>query len=291
VVELTNVGTDPYVIADAIRIERIGDLVSGPEIVVLDNGTDIQSGVSTVNFGSTTVGQPVSRTITIQNAGSSDLILQPAVAPAGFTITSNFTSSPIPPGGTATLVVRLDASSVGSFSGTLSFATNDPDENSFQFTVSGAVANPTVVQIMDDGDAGYSTSGSWSTYQSPQSGRNNDWQYAVNSSGPATATWSFNNLTPGQYRVSTTWGANPAFAANARYSILAVSGGMVLGSSLINQQQAPNDFTDQGSAWEDVKTVTITGSTLVVELTNVGTDPYVIADAIRIERIGDAPST
>jgi hypothetical protein len=86
--------------------------------------------------------------------------------------------------------------------------------------------------------------------------------------------------------VSTTWGAHPAFASDAQHIIRGTSGGVVLGSTLINQQLAPNDRTDQGSDWEDLKTVTITGSTLIVELNNAGSEQYVIADAIRIERIG-----
>ncbi|MBI3469319.1 MAG: hypothetical protein HY000_40465, partial [Planctomycetes bacterium] len=54
------------------------------------------------------------------------------------------------------------------------------------------------------------------------------------------------------------------------------------------QRQAPNDFTESGSSWEFIGDVfSITGSTLTVRLSNVGADGYVIADAIRIERVGD----
>jgi len=159
-----------------------------------------------------------------------------------------------------------------------------------QYIITGSIPDDTsvpptpLVRIMDNGDPGYSTSGNWWRYGS--AGRDGDWDYAIKSTGTGTATWTFNNLTPGQYRVSTTYGANAAFASNAQYTIRDASGGVMLGSALINQQLAPNDLTDQGSAWEDLKTVSITGSTLVVELTNAGTDQYVIADAIRIERIG-----
>ena len=50
-------------------------------------------------------------------------------------------------------------------------------------------------------------------------------------------------------------------------------------------QDRPDDLlNDFGTDWEDLMTVTITGSELVVELTNDANE-WVIADAIRIQRI------
>jgi len=145
--------------------------------------------------------------------------------------------------------------------------------------------SPPAVQVVDNGDAGYSTTGAWTSWG--QDGHGSDLQWSHNSTGPATATWSFTSLIPGKYRVSTTWLAASNRATNASYFFRSAIGGSALGSAIINQQSAPNDFSDQGSAWEDLGIVTVTGSSLVVELTNAGADHYIIADAIRIERIGD----
>ncbi|QDT56190.1 hypothetical protein Pan44_42420 [Caulifigura coniformis] len=188
------------------------------------------------------------------------------------------------PGGTATLSVQLDAAAAGSFSGLLSFATNDPDENPFQFTIAGSVTSPSAVQIIDNGDAGYTTTGAWTSWS--QDGHGSDLQWSHSSEGPATATWTFTSLIPGTYRVSATWLAASNRATNAAYSMRTATGGL-LGSALVNQQLVPNDLTDQGSEWDHLGIVSLIGSTLVVELTNVGADQYIIADAIRIERIGD----
>ncbi len=283
VVELSNVGTSQYVIADAIRIERIGDAPAGPEVAVQDGAAGVVSGSGSVSFGEAGLGQSVSKTFTIQNTGTSNLLLQPASAPTGFTITTNFSAGQVvAPGGSASLVVRFDAGSMGTFGGVVSFASNDADENPFQFTVTGKVTNPDV-RVMDNGDAGHSRTGVWRGDSS--GGHAGDLEYSTNAEGAATASWSFSGLAAGQYRVSSTWVGYWNWAPNAAYSIRAGSGGAVLASRVINQQQSPNDFVDQGTNWEDLGVVTISGSTLVVELSNVGTSQYVIADAIRVERI------
>ena len=100
--------------------------------------------------------------------------------------------------------------------------------------------------------------------------------------GSSTATWIF-TVTPGQFRVSTTWLAYSNRATNAPYTIL--DGSTSKGTILVNQQAAPSGFSDQGGTWQDLGTFTISGNQLVVQLTN-NANGYVIADAVRIERIG-----
>jgi len=57
---------------------------------------------------------------------------------------------------------------------------------------------------------------------------------------------------------------------------------------LVNQELVPGSlaggFVDAGVGWTVLGTFTITGSTLTVTLTNAANE-YVIADAIRIERV------
>src|SRR5439155_22199794 len=85
--------------------------VTAPEIQVLADGTDLASG-DTVNFGPTPVGMPVTRTITIHNAGDGDLAVSAVDAssfPAGFTLVDTFGNTTVVPGATIFLTVRLDA--------------------------------------------------------------------------------------------------------------------------------------------------------------------------------------
>ena len=68
----------------------------------------------------------------------------------------------------------------------------------------------------------------------------------------------------------------------------------MLGQGFINQQVAANDLIDAGdiaspnSAWEQVAIVNVTGTSLLVELSNLS-NGKVYADSIRIQRIGDIP--
>ena len=79
--------------------------------------------------------------------------------------------------------------------------------------------------------------------------------------------------------VFATWAAHQNRATDAPYTVL--DGAVELGTFDLNQQIAPNDRTEAGTVWEDLGTFTVTGSSLVVELTN-DANGYVIADAIAI---------
>ncbi|MDZ4685792.1 MAG: choice-of-anchor D domain-containing protein, partial [Planctomycetaceae bacterium] len=299
-VQLTNVGAETWVVADAIRIERIMAVPSAPEIAVMQGTAAISDG-GLFDFGTTTAGTPLLRTFTIHNVGNTNLILQPATPPSGFSITTNFTvNQSVTPGASALLTVQLDAVAAGSFTGMLSFGTNDndsdnigEDESPFDVFLTGTVAAAGGLPlIVDDGDGGFSTTGSWAT-STTSGGRGNDLRYLNPSSPAGTATWSFSGLTAGRYRVSATWptGLGAAAATNAPFTIRATAGGPALHTIAINENAAPSDFPDAGSQWEDLASmVSVSGTTLVVELTNVGAETWVVADAIRIERVGALPA-
>jgi len=266
--------------ADAIRIERIGATPSGPEIQVLDGVTDVVDGAAVVSFGSTPPGTPISKIFTVKNIGNQDLNLGAITVPAGFTVTSGFGTTILTPGSATTITVRLNAAVAGSYSGQLSFGNNDADENPFNFTIQGTVAAAPVVAIIDNGDAGFSTTGSWTAWSGQ--GYQGDVHEAFAGDGSAVATWTF-NVVPGQYRVSATWSAFSNRATNSPYTVY--DGATQLAAVPINQQESPGDFTANGVAWEDIATVTIVNGTLVVKLAN-NANGRLNADAIRIEKIG-----
>ena len=67
------------------------------------------------------------------------------------------------PGESTTFVVQLTAAASGDYSGELSFGNDDPDEAPFNFFISGTVdPPPSPVQIIDNGDLDFSTTGQWS---------------------------------------------------------------------------------------------------------------------------------
>lgn len=115
-----------------------------PEIAVYD-GPDASSPELTnnqataVSFGAATVGAPVNRVFAIRNAGTAPLTLGALTLPAGFAVVGTFPAGPVAPGATVAFTIQLTAASAGAFSGNLSFANGDADENPFTFPISGVV--------------------------------------------------------------------------------------------------------------------------------------------------------
>ena len=109
------------------------------EIALLDGATEITDGTTDIfDFGSTTVGTPVSHTFTIENSSTEDLNLYSLGLPTGFSLQGTYDNT-VPSGDSTDITVRLDAISVGSYSGDFSLANDDVDENPFNFTISGEV--------------------------------------------------------------------------------------------------------------------------------------------------------
>jgi hypothetical protein len=163
--------------------------------------------------------------------------------------------------------------------------TNDAD----QYVIADAVRIERVEftgRILDNGESGYAVTPTWTYLDDAQFGSfqgvDGDVDFISEGTGTETATWTFTALPPGQYRISTTWTPHPNRATNAPFTVL--DDAAALGTVLLNQEEAPNDFVEAGHLWEDLGTFTISSGTLVVSLSNAA-DQYVIADSVRIERI------
>ena len=78
-------------------------------------------------------------------------------------------------------------------------------------------------------------------------------------------------------------------ATNALFVIRDAAGNQ-LGIASVNQKASPSDFVDANISWRDLgAAINFNGGSLIVELSNAAGE-FVIADAIRIERIGDLPA-
>ncbi len=272
-----------YVIADAVRLIRIGNLPSSPEIQVFDGAAEVADGTGSVNFGATFVNVPVQRTFRVKNTGSAPLTLQPVAVTGDFSIISNIVAGTVlATGGETTFTVQHNAGAVGPTSGQLSFSNDDADENPFNFAISGTTAT---ARIMDNGDPGFSTAGFWSPFFGE--GFQADVHYTSAGTGALEAIWTF-AVSPGQYRVAATWSTHANRATNAPFTVF--NGSSPIAAVTINQEQAPNDLADAGANWEFLGGVLdITATTLVVKLADLANE-YVIADAIRLERVSNPPA-
>jgi hypothetical protein len=69
-----------------------------------------------------------------------------------------------------------------------------------------------------------------------------------------------------------------------------LNGTQSLGTTFINQRVTSSGYSADSTNWSLVRSVTLTGTTLTVVLTNKA-NGNVVADAVRIERIGAAASS
>lgn len=149
------------------------------------------------------------------------------------------------------------------------------------------------VHISDDLEAAtqytsFSTAGSWYDPNGNAAQTYNGRRLlATGSDGSQVATWQFDNLAEGAYRVSTTWQAHPTNRNTAApYSIY--SDGELLYVEHVNQRLQTQGDVLVGPSNTPFQTladqVLITGSNLQVTLSDLG-GGTVVADAVHIEKI------
>ncbi len=139
--------TSFQVAATAAGAPRVTDVFGN----YLDNGR-----TTPFNIGSTFKGSPFppTQTFTVQNVGYAPLNLSNLQLPAGYALVGGLPSA-IAPGGSATFKIQLNTKAAGTFTGILSFDTDDPDVPTYRFTITGQITGGTATggirgQIYDD---------------------------------------------------------------------------------------------------------------------------------------------
>jgi hypothetical protein len=168
-------GTGSNTSVDALAIDSGGELILGgnflmlgtttvapyiaqakiapdPDIAITGNGTDIANGDATPDItdgtdfnGTVASSGSVVRVFTITNSGTGDLMLTGTVpdyvtvsGSSAFAVTLQPSSDIIPDnGGTENFQVTFAPTSLGTHTATISIASNDADENPFQFALTG----------------------------------------------------------------------------------------------------------------------------------------------------------
>jgi len=271
-VRLTDAANE-YVIADGVRIERVGDPT--PTLTVTLNRTSVvENAGSGAATGTVTRTGATTEELTV-NLASSDT--SEATVPAAVTIPAGQSST------TFAVAAVDDTATDGTQSVTITAAADGFDSGTATLQV--ADDEEPVVQIVDDGGAGFARSGAWTDVAG--SGFQGDYGYSARGTGADVASWTF-TVTPGRYEVAATWFAHRNRATNAPFRVY--DGSTLLGTVLVNQEQTPADLTDQSVGWKRLGTFSVTGTDLVVRLTDAANE-YVIADGVRMERVGDLPPT
>lgn len=148
--------------------------VNFPEISVSGNGFNIADEDITpittdfTNLGTANIGFNIARTYTIQNSGTVDLSIGTisigGVNSSEFVVTTP-PSATIIPGGSTTFTVTFTPTAIGTRNANISFVTNDPDENPFNFDIAATGGSGVIPEInlqglgnnILDGDSGPST--------------------------------------------------------------------------------------------------------------------------------------
>lgn len=124
-----------------LRLEGSVSGTTNDQLAVVDlfSASEVANGGS-VNFGSTVVGTPLTRSFSLKNIGTVALTINaPVTLPADFSLVDSFATQTLQPGQSQTLTIRANASAVGTTTGTVSFDNTDSDENPFNFTVSATI--------------------------------------------------------------------------------------------------------------------------------------------------------
>ena len=265
-----------------------------PEISVRLSGAELFDG-GTASFGTTTVGNPLTRSFTVTNVGSATLSLTSlsSVMPAGFSLVSNLGDLTLVPGQSTTFSIRFNATSAGSFSGQVALRSNDANEGVFDLRLSASAltttssptptttSTPTLLKrTLDNGAAGYSQSGAWSTITGR--GVASDMSQAARGTGSTSATWSFASIPNGKYQVYGSWLGASTNASNAPFTLY--NGSTPVTTFRASQRVNSSGLAAEGANWKLLGTVTVTAGRLNVRLNNQA-DGTVVADAIRIVQV------
>jgi hypothetical protein len=132
--------------------------------------------------------------------------------------------------------------------------------------------------VIDNGQAGYSETGSGWISNTPTTAYNNNERYAAPGNGANTASWQTSALPNGIYDVQISWTAYFNRASNATYQVF--DGTTLLGTVQVNQQLFPTGgLTVNGILFQSLGHFSISSGTLKVVLSD-NANGYVIADAM-----------
>ena len=140
---------------------------------------------------------------------------------------------------------------------------------------------PPSAVVLDNSDAGYTETGSWSN-GGLAGAYGVGYRYANPGASGASAAWGFGGLASGTYELQASWTSHPNRTANARYAASG-GGGVSLGSFVANQRVASTGRTDEsGHAFAALGKVSVGSDGVLTVRLGSSSDGAVIADAVRL---------
>jgi len=160
------------------------------------------------------------------------------------------------------------------------------DQFESRFMLSGTA----LVQVVDNGDAGFQLEGTgWESRSgSGYQAQDGDFLYHRSGSGNSVAKWEVNNLPTGWYEVGTTWIAHENRASDATYQVL--DGVHFEANVEVNQRLTPSGDHHGTQRWESLGKFYISNGTISVSLSDQA-NGIVIVDAIQVITLPDIEVT
>ena len=157
------------------------------DLLVLSEGTDVPDDTGVVDFGSTLIGNPLTRTFTVKNIGKTGtLTVANLTLPSGFSILENFEATSILTDSQTTFAIQLEAGQVSTSTGQLAFENNVPGKNPFNFTIMGKVVLDEVITGLQASNDSPTMLGSTTTLTATVTGGTNvsyTWDFGDGNSG------------------------------------------------------------------------------------------------------------
>ncbi|HQU42963.1 MAG TPA: choice-of-anchor D domain-containing protein [Pirellulales bacterium] len=155
---------DPY------DVSLSGTVTAAPEpaMSLLDGSTAIANGGSD-SFGSVVHGGSDTKTFTVDNTGTASLSVSAIGLPTGYSLQTALPLT-IAAGSSATFVVALDTSAVGTLAGPMSITDSDGNNDPYTVNLSGTVTPALHVWVGGGADNHWTTAANWQNDQLPLSG-------------------------------------------------------------------------------------------------------------------------
>jgi len=266
--------------ADSIRLVR--NFYSDP---VAEVQGKIVTPSSFIDFGVIDQGEKQTIGVRITNPTLTPLMMRKLVElPAGFV--TSYVPGYLEPGGSYDFSITFTGQTFGWYRGRFAIETSDVLNSILSFGVGGQVRSQAF--FVDNTDPRFTLSGSSPFIRNGAEFFMGDARSTARTND--IGTWTLTGLKPGNYRVSTTWGAQPANLTNVPF---VVSTSQVPSVATLWDQSKPvgvnaSSFWDNNYWWVDLASSIEVGSNgqLTVKATHPGPNfREILLDAIRVEPV------
>ncbi|MEO1528196.1 MAG: LamG-like jellyroll fold domain-containing protein [Planctomycetota bacterium] len=279
IVEMRNTGSDGFVVADSMRIIRTAPM----RALSVETRESIGS-KGRLLFGMTTLGTESKHTIRLRNYSFDDLSIRSITTSGGFSVDASFNPNQIVPGGEAIDLPIVVNEIAGIHEGLLTVIADQNGPSKFELRLSATKrAGGDFEQIVDDGDSRFSViDGNW-VARTRASVFQGDEYLSSGSYDAGKVVYRF-DTEPGSYSLWNTFETLAGYADNVVVRIIDEATGSLITQTTVDQSLSDGSHASDVEGWRQVAIFQPIGQMTRVEMTNIGANGYLVADAMRLVR-------